>query len=126
MKLRWHPALPGLVALGVLSGCGSGSGSGKTDYTLRVEVTSSGSPLAFTGTVSPNTGPKVPISGTTPFALNIADESGFITADSADATKATKSGAVLTLCLKANSHQSCNSTTAADPDTAFVVLFPFH
>ena len=124
MKLRWHRALPGLVALGVLSGCGSGSGGGGTDYTLHVEVTSSGSPIAFTGTVTPATGPKVPISGTTPFALNIEDSRTFVTADSATATKVTKSGAVLTLCLAANSHQSCDSTTAADPDTTFVILFP--
>src|SRR5262245_58390528 len=81
MWRRW--VFPGLAAVGLLSGCGSSDGEGGGAYTLRVEVTSSGSPLAFTGTFSLNNEQKMPISGMTPFALNIPDRkescSGFTT-----------------------------------------------
>ena len=130
MWLRWHTVLPGLVAIGLLSGCGSGGEGDDDDYTLRVEVTSSGLPLAFTGTVTPNKEPKVPISGTTPFALNIHDRKDTncpnfgppcVTRANVTVTKVTKNADVLMVCL-ANGDRRCTSTTAISPDTAFVTL----
>jgi hypothetical protein len=114
----------------VLSGCGV-STKGGDEYTLHVEVTSSGSNLAFTGTVSPNNAPNVPISGTTPFSLKIRDTkeectsigvTPCISGASAEVTKVTKLGDVLTVCLR-NGHTQCTSTTASSNSTTVFLFF---
>src|SRR5262245_32286401 len=107
MGLHGHAALLRLVLVALLfAGCGGSNGPNTGGhYTLHIEVTSSGSPLEFRGLVSPNNGPAVPISGTTPFFLDIRDKQescaqgqGSIvditcsTVVSASVTKLTKSG----------------------------------
>ena len=121
MGLRGTTTLLGLVLVPLLlAGCGGSSSGPNTGdhYTLHVEVTS-GSPLAFTGRVSPNNGVNVPISGTTPFAMEIQDREancgeGFVrdpncfTRVEGSVTPLTKTGDILTLCLRGNGHRDCN------------------
>ena len=131
---RWRASFLALIVvlLGtstLLSGCATTEGG--DDYTLHVEVTSSGSNLAFTGTVSPNNSPNVPISGTTPFSLKIRDTKEectsigvniCLTGASAEVTKVTKSGDILTVCLR-NGHTQCASTTASSNSATVFLLF---
>lgn len=120
-----------LATSALLSACGIRSTGGE-DFTLLVEVTSSGSSMAFTGKVSPNNTADVPISGTTPFSMKIQDTreqcdtvspappGPCFTGASATVTKATKTTGILTVCL-GNGHKACDSTTASS-DTALVLL----
>ncbi len=59
-----------VLLLLLLPGCDGGY---NWNYTLGVEVTSSGAPIKFTGTVTPLHSPSVPISSTTPFSTDIPD-----------------------------------------------------
>jgi hypothetical protein len=124
---RWVRLLTALlVATALHAGCGGGSGG--DDYTLKVEVTSSGSPIGFTGTVSPHNGPVVPIQGTTPFSTSIHDTTRScdsfnptcFTGASATVNKTTKTTDVMTVCLR-NGDKSCQSTTVSS-DSVFVLL----
>jgi hypothetical protein len=135
MGLRGQTTLLGLVLVLLLfAGCG-GSGDPRTGthYTLHVEVTSSPSPIAFSGSVSPNNGQEVPISGTTPFVVEIRDKEascgqGFVTDPqcftrvSATVKKLTKTDDLLTLCVR-NGDRHCNSTTAFTDSTSVDLAF---
>ena len=71
--MRRIPTILGLVAVLSLTACGSGGGpTGSNTQTLRMEVTSSGKSISWTGSVTPPQGAAVNLSGMTPFSQDLA------------------------------------------------------
>jgi hypothetical protein len=122
----------GLVAALSLTACGGGP-SGSDTLTLRVEVTSSGKSIPWTGSVDRPHGPRVDLNGTTPFSQDLPVQRcdfGGTCFGSADATASGPGSEILTLCLTVLESGTRQCASSNDPGirfgdgrTATVLLF---